>query len=127
MLRMRVQEQKLAVARAQAFVEQVFKPLNGNLDDVKLKWLEFCQTQVMKAGLLEGYNDLEGGRPPLSFPDRGRGLFVDREFRGRTRTRAGWRAITTEAAWGCPGSSNPGRGGLRAPRSFDGPYLAQLR
>ena len=34
-----------------------------------------------------------GGRPPLSFPDREGGLFADREFRGRTRTRAGWRAI----------------------------------
>lgn len=55
------QESKLAIKPASDFIEKIFKPFDGPLSDVKLKFLEYCRTREMQLTMGELYGKLETG------------------------------------------------------------------
>ena len=54
-------EQEFAIKPAQDFLDKIYIPLNGQMADVKEKWLHYCRTREMQGTILTVYKQLETG------------------------------------------------------------------
>lgn len=60
-------ERALVLKPVDTLIARLYQPLNGDIADVKSGFMLYCQTQEMKAGLLEKFHELEQG---LILPDQ---------------------------------------------------------